>query len=232
MSTKNDLRELEFEIPLNLTESEFPVALLERAQILHMLRFDSKGYLFVCRMRPQEWKDYEKSSPLKVGASRKISIRVVGEEKSGGVLLQVTGKWFEKGNKLDERQQRAFEFFRSMERASYYALENPTVSRRAISFTVVAEGELIKRMLTGLKQLEIPCSVKRLGRLEGRKQSMLEELTAQQTRVLKLAHTLGYYDIPRRTNTEDLAKILGMNKATVGEHLRRAERHVFDRLIQ
>lgn len=42
---------------------------------------------------------------------------------------------------------------------------------------------------------------------------------------------MGYYEIPRRTSTQDLAKMLEMDKATVGEHLRRAEKNVFDKLI-
>jgi predicted DNA binding protein len=43
---------------------------------------------------------------------------------------------------------------------------------------------------------------------------------------------LGYYEIPRRQKTEDLARILDMDTATIGEHIRRAEKHVFDELFQ
>ena len=35
----------------------------------------------------------------------------------------------------------------------------------------------------------------------------------------------------KNEQTEGLAKILGMDTATVGEHLRRAEKHVFDGLL-
>ncbi len=199
-----------------------------------MLKFDSKGYLFVCKMTAQDWMIYQKksSSSRTSGSPKKIFVKVLGREKAGPLLLQVSGRWVERGKKLDPNQARAFVFFRSMERASYYALGNPTISEHAISFKLVAEGEKIKRLLSGLKQLNIPYAVKKLGRIETRAQSILGELTLQQSRILKLAHTLGYYDIPRRTNTEDLARILRMDKATVGEHLRRAEKHVFDQLIE
>jgi len=56
-------------------------------------------------------------------------------------------------------------------------------------------------------------------------------MTLQQMRVLRLAHTLGYYEIPRKIGTAGLASILGMDKGTVGEHLRRAEKHAFDDLL-
>jgi len=40
---------------------------------------------------------------------------------------------------------------------------------------------------------------------------------------------MGYYDIPRKTSTEELARVMGMEKATAGEHLRRGEKKVFNR---
>jgi predicted DNA binding protein len=229
------MQELALEIPLNLTESDFPIELLQRAKILHMLKFDSSGYLFICKMSALEWTAYSEKSPshtVQSSTKKKIVIKVLGKIKPGPVLLQVSGRWIGRDEKTKIDQSRAFGFFRSMERSSYYALEKPTISEHSISLTVVAEGDRIKRLLNGLKEFNIPYKVKKLGKLGTREHSTLGELTLQQTRVLKLAHTLGYYDIPRRTNTEDLARILRMDKATVGEHLRRAEKHVFDKLIQ
>lgn len=124
------------------------------------------------------------------------------------------------------------EFFRAMERSSYYSLGAPTILGNAIRFSVVADASKLKKLLNGLNQFSIPHKVSKLGKLRDKTESLLSELTAQQSKVLKLAHTLGYYEIPRRANTEDLAKILGRDKATVGEHLRRAERHTFDKLFE
>jgi len=42
---------------------------------------------------------------------------------------------------------------------------------------------------------------------------------------------MGYYDVPKKARVEDIARLLGMDKGTVGEHLRRAEKHVFDHLL-
>ncbi len=54
--------------------------------------------------------------------------------------------------------------------------------------------------------------------------SPLNKLTEKQKEVLTTAFKLGYYDIPRRTNSENLAKELGIGGSTLGEHLRKAER--------
>jgi predicted DNA binding protein len=50
------------------------------------------------------------------------------------------------------------------------------------------------------------------------------ELTVAQERVLQLAFELGYYDIPKRTNLDRLAKRLEISKATLDVMLRRAQR--------
>lgn len=222
------MQELVFEIPLSVTESDFPMDLLRRVQILYMLKFDSSEYLFICKMPTKEWKSYkDRSSQL---VSNKISTKLL-ERIPDGVLLQVAGRWFERGKQMDPHQLKELEFFRSMGRSSYYGLGTPKISGNAIRFSVVTEAEKINKLLNGLKQFNIPHKVNKLGRLRGRSESLLSELTLKQTRVLRLAHAMGYYDIPRRASTEDLARVLRMDKATVGEHLRRAEKNVFDKLI-
>ncbi|HYB04838.1 MAG TPA: helix-turn-helix domain-containing protein [Nitrososphaerales archaeon] len=227
------MRQLVFEIPLSVTESDFPIDLLRHSQILHMLKFDSSGYLFICRMPTNEWEAYNTKFLRSVKGSRssnKISVKLL-ERISGAVLLRVAGEWFERGKTMNPRQLKELEFFRAMERSPFYALGTPVISENAIRFSVVTEADKINRLLEGLKQLNIPYKVDKLGRLAGGSETLLGGLTVQQSRVLRLAHTMGYYEIPRRTNTEDLAKVLGMDKATVGEHLRRAEKNVFDKLI-
>jgi hypothetical protein len=194
-----------------------------------MLKFDSEGYLFICAISEEEWRTI-KDKAKRVSSSSKISTKVLAQ-KSGTLLLQVSGRWLAKGKKLDPNQKSAFDFFRSMERSPMYSLGAPSILGNAIRFKIAGEGKMINELLSGLKQLKIPYSVRKLGQLEAKGDSLLSELTLQQARVLGLAHTMGYYDIPRKTSTEELAKILQIDKATVGEHLRRAEKHVFDMLI-
>lgn len=51
----------------------------------------------------------------------------------------------------------------------------------------------------------------------------------QQEMVLKSAISYGYYSWPRKVSAQDLAKKLGLNKATVLEHLRKAEIKIMGR---
>lgn len=55
-------------------------------------------------------------------------------------------------------------------------------------------------------------------------QDILPQLTKRQRTVLKTAIDAGYYEIPRRVTTSELAEEVGLARRTTEEHLRRAEK--------
>jgi hypothetical protein len=195
-----------------------------------MLRFDTKGYVFICTLPSESWKEL-KDSPVESRARKKISVKNLGAEKYGRVLLQVTGRWLNTREIVNPDQKKAYKFFKAMERSPIYGLDTPEITSRGIVFKVAAEAAKISQLLQGLKSVNVPFKITKLGRLKSSNESVLDQLTLQQSRVLRLAHTMGYYDIPRKTSTEELAKVMGMEKATVGEHLRRGEKNVFNRVF-
>ncbi len=62
--------------------------------------------------------------------------------------------------------------------------------------------------------------------------AVLSSLTERQASVLTAAHELGYYEIPRRVTTTELAAEFDIDRRTVEEHLRRAENKLFDALVE
>lgn len=58
-----------------------------------------------------------------------------------------------------------------------------------------------------------------------------ERLTAKQRAALELAYFSGYFDWPRGTTGEEVAESLGISPSTFAQHLRVAERKVFDALL-
>ena len=48
-------------------------------------------------------------------------------------------------------------------------------------------------------------------------------LSKQQHKIFQYAHEQGYYELPRKTTIEKIAKALKLSHATVGEHLAKAE---------
>jgi len=55
-------------------------------------------------------------------------------------------------------------------------------------------------------------------------------LSRRQHDVFELARERGYYNWPRDVNATELAEELGVSKATVLEHLRKAESRLFEQL--
>ncbi|GKZ13941.1 PAS domain S-box protein [Haladaptatus sp. T7] len=59
-----------------------------------------------------------------------------------------------------------------------------------------------------------------------------EGLTDRQQQVLKTAYLSGYFDSPRGTTGQEVAKSLGITQPTFINHLRTAQRKLFDRLYE
>ncbi|MFC6784502.1 helix-turn-helix domain-containing protein [Halobaculum halobium] len=55
-----------------------------------------------------------------------------------------------------------------------------------------------------------------------------DELTEEQLTVLRTAHRLGYFEVPRRASAEDIATELDIAQSTLSERLRLAEGRLFD----
>ncbi len=64
-----------------------------------------------------------------------------------------------------------------------------------------------------------PASLVRIGSFRGSR-----DLTARQENAVRVAFALGYYDFPRRVQLKDVAKTLGVSRATAMENLRRGMR--------
>jgi len=96
----------------------------------------------------------------------------------------------------------------------------------------VGASESLKNLLkVTFENALISYSITKLCGIEKSSDSPIDRLTVQQMRVLRLAYAEGYYDIPRTISTEQLACLLKMEKGTVGEHLRRAEKNIMEFLM-
>jgi predicted DNA binding protein len=68
-------------------------------------------------------------------------------------------------------------------------------------------------------------------RAEYQRQDILAVLTDKQRMVLSEAHRSGYYDYPKRINSTKLAGNVHISKATLVEHLRKAESRLMEGLF-
>lgn len=77
----------------------------------------------------------------------------------------------------------------------------------------------------------LPLRVVGVARLHATSDGPLGGLTPRQREVFLLADALGYYEAPRRVTTAELARRLRVDKSTVAEHLRKAERRLLSTLV-
>lgn len=101
--------------------------------------------------------------------------------------------------------------------------------KRTISFlgTPQQVGEFIKKITV----LGIRHKVIFLAEANFSPDSPLSKLTEKQREVLIAAYKLGYYDLPRKINSEQLAEKLNIGNSTLGEHLRKAERRLLMKVL-
>ncbi|PWR76316.1 helix-turn-helix domain-containing protein [Methanospirillum stamsii] len=60
---------------------------------------------------------------------------------------------------------------------------------------------------------------------------LMQTLTKKQQEVIMLAKKQGYYQNPRKITLEDISRLSGLSKATVAEHLRKAENRIMNSLL-
>jgi predicted DNA binding protein len=67
--------------------------------------------------------------------------------------------------------------------------------------------------------------------IDAKGESLLSKLTPRQRQMLLTAYALDYYDVPRRISSDDLSRDLNIDKSTIVEHLRKAERKLINGII-
>jgi predicted DNA binding protein len=160
-----------------------------------------------------------------------VRLKSLNKEKSGDEIIQVSGTWKGLTEGRASHSSKIAAFMKSVGRKRIYIVRSPSFDGGRLRVSLAGDGEAVKRLLQEMTSAEIPFEVSSLSSSRAREESLLADLTERQVQVLRLAHSMGYYDVPKRTGVEEIARLLGKDKGTVGEQLRRAEKHVFDRLL-
>jgi predicted DNA binding protein len=71
----------------------------------------------------------------------------------------------------------------------------------------------------------------KIQKLEYKDCDILSNLTSNQKKILNLAKKLGYYDYPRKITHQELSEKIGINKDTILELLRKAEKTIFSKIF-
>ena len=101
-----------------------------------------------------------------------------------------------------------------------------------IKISFLGSEKQVKNFMEKIDELGIRYRVVLLADANFSPISPLNRLTEKQREVLMAAYKLGYYEIPRKITSEELAKKLGIVDSTLVEHLRKAEQRLMTQLFE
>jgi predicted DNA binding protein len=109
-------------------------------------------------------------------------------------------------------------------------LPNMYADRESIVFSFVSDDDRLRKLVATVKLLGVVKDV-HMSEFALPDTGALSELTEKQREVITKARQLGYYDVPRRATTKQVAEALGISKATAVEHIRKAERRLIEHVL-
>jgi len=131
---------------------------------------------------------------------------------------------------VERRRQKKAESYKFTAMSSY--LSTPfEIGDGRVKVTFLGSPRQVKSVLQLFEREVSEFRVLSLGDAKFSLDSPLGRLTEKQTRALVTAYNLGYYEIPRRTNSDELARLLKISNASFVMERRRAERRLLAELL-
>jgi DNA-binding MarR family transcriptional regulator len=193
-----------------------PFQKIKSLELLHFLRQDSEEFAAIWRVELKTPSLNAKDLPL---AGLVSEVQILEQEKSGAYTVFVRG-----GPILSS-------LLSSFGVTEGYLFPPIAIRGGKIKICFLGSSRQISDFLEKLKGRGIHYRVVLLAEANFGPDSPLNQLTKKQKEVLTTAYRLGYYDIPRRINSDQLAEKLKIANSTLVEHLRKAERRLIVQVL-
>jgi DNA-binding CsgD family transcriptional regulator len=194
----------------------------EKVEVLDALRCfkcDTQGLAIICRLR---LKDRNMNiQDLLMGKGLLTNIELLYKEKDESVVVFIEGRSCVPKPPKDIKQPKML-----MARPPDF-LDTDRMKVEMIG----KENEIKKLLHYANKWGDNSFKVLGLTSIDAKGESLLSKLTHRQRQMLLVAYALGYYDVPRRISSDELSRHLNIDKSTIVEHLRKAERKLIGGII-
>ena len=149
-------------------------------------------------------------------------MEIVNVIKSSGNKHTCLAKYFETEENMDRFQETDLDLIQS----------TPTIlTQDKITVTMIGENENLNEFIEMLKKNGLKILKMNVTKAAYQKHDLLSVLTDKQRSILITAHKYGYYDYPKRINSQQLAKKVDVGKATLVQHLRKAEGRLLGEIL-
>jgi predicted DNA binding protein len=105
------------------------------------------------------------------------------------------------------------------------------IQKGRLKVALLGSAKQLRYALESLEKSKIHFKMVSLTDARFASDSPLKALTEKQRRVITTAYELGYYDLPRKIDSEGLAKKLNIARSTLVVHRRKAEKHILTEII-
>ena len=194
----------------------------EKVEVLEALRCfkcDTQGLAIICRLR---LKDRNMNiQDLLMGKGLLTNIELLYKEKDESLVVFIEGRSCVSKPPKDIKQPKML-----MARPPDFL----DVDRMKVEM-IGKEDEIKKLVHYANKWGDNSFKILGLTSIDTKGESLLSKLTGRQRQMVLTAYALGYYDVPRRISSDDLARHLDVDKSTIVEHLRKAERNLIGGII-
>jgi predicted DNA binding protein len=194
-----------------------PLAKIKSLELLYFLRQDAEEFAAITRI---QFKDNATTVDDLPKSELLIDAQIIEREKSGAYIAFIRS-----GPSLSSV-------------LSYIGIEGGYlfpplgIGDGKVKFSFLGSESQIKEFMEKINAIGIKYRVVLLADADFSPVSVLNQLTQKQREVLIAAYKFGYYDIPRKITSEQLAKKLGLVDSTVVEHLRKAERRLITHMLE
>jgi len=105
-------------------------------------------------------------------------------------------------------------------------------TEKALTGSIVGTSENINRFLSFAEEWGASYEILSVSKYQPRVEGVLSNLTPKQYHCLETALRLGYFDVKRKVDSRELAKVLGLSHATVLEHIKKGQREILRALFK
>jgi len=223
------MRRVILEVPLTEIEKFGVKELYQKIksfEILHFLRYNPKEFAAICRV------EFANASTkiADLFPGEKIRVQVLEQEKENTFTCFMKGDMQAHARAAKELTHSDTQWLMGFAEAEvYYDSLEFKDERLKVSF--MGDAKQVKALLELFEKGKMQHRVVSLTDAKVALHSPLSSLTEKQRRVLVTAFELGYYDLPRKISSQELAKKLNLQSSTLVEHRRKAERRLLSGIL-
>ncbi|MGD6806826.1 MAG: helix-turn-helix domain-containing protein [Candidatus Bathyarchaeia archaeon] len=220
------MRKLIVEFPKDeLSKVEGDSSLLQNVKTLEVLMFlthSNDEITMICRVE-LETEVFNIKEYAKLVGDNTYGAQLLERETGGAYILLVKHKLKHVDGKLRTQSQILWE------KGGYIVSREMWEGKFRITF--LGSIHQIKETLKTLESSGIRHRIVSLTEAKFSPDSPLNALTEKQRRILIASYKLGYFDLPRRVSSRQLAENLGLHKSALATHIRKAERRLLEDIL-